>query len=99
MYTLLSDSFNDKFGFTEKEVETLLKDFQALDRYDDVRGWYNGYRFGETVIYNPWSIVNFLAEGAKKFKPYWTNTSDNAIVGSLLSRGGRESKASSNWNR
>jgi hypothetical protein len=92
VYTLLSDAFNDKFGFTEKEVEALLKDFQAMDSYDLVQEWYNGYRFGETIIYNPWSIVNFLAEGAKKFKPYWINTSDNAIVESLLSRGGKELK-------
>jgi hypothetical protein len=92
VYTLLSDAFNDKFGFTEKEVEALLEDFQAMDSYHLVQEWYNGYRFGERVIYNPWSIVNFLAEGAKKFKPYWTNTSDNVIVESLLSRGGKELK-------
>jgi len=73
-------------------VEALLREFEAFDRYDDVRDWYDGYRFGETNIYNPWSIVNFLAEDAKKLKPYWINTSDNAIVESLLSRGGKELK-------
>ncbi|MCP5047924.1 MAG: AAA family ATPase [bacterium] len=92
VYTLLSDSFNDKFGFTEEEVKLLLREFNAADRYEYVREWYNGYRFGETLIYNPWSIINFLAEGAKKFKPYWINTSDNAIVESLLSSGGKELK-------
>jgi hypothetical protein len=92
VYTLLSEAFNDKFGFTEKEVETLLRDFQAADRYEEVQEWYNGYRFGETVIYNPWSIINFLAEGAKKLKSYWVHTADNEIVESLLSRGGKELK-------
>jgi hypothetical protein len=92
VYTLLSEAFNDKFGFTEKEVVTLLRDFQAEDSYDQVQEWYNGYRFGEKTIYNPWSIINFLSEGAKKCKPYWINTADNEIVESLLSRGGKELK-------
>jgi hypothetical protein len=92
VYTLLSEAFSDKFGFTEEEVEALLKDFRVLDRYDDVRRWYNGYRFGGTVIYNPWSIINFLAQGAKTFRPYWVNTSDNQIVDTLLSKGGKELK-------
>ncbi|MCP5050466.1 MAG: AAA family ATPase, partial [bacterium] len=92
VYTLVSEEFNEQFGFTEKEVEALLKDFDLLDGYGEVQRWYNGYRFGETVIYNPWSIVNFLGSKANEFKPYWINTSDNEIVESLLSRGGKELK-------
>jgi hypothetical protein len=92
VYTLLSPVFNDKFGFTEEEVEALLKDFRVFDRYDDVSGWYNGYRFGGRVIYNPWSIINFLAQGADTFRPYWVNTSDNQIVDALLTKGGKELK-------
>jgi hypothetical protein len=92
VFTLLSEEFNDKFGFTEKEVETLLKDFDVLDRYGEVQQWYNGYRFGSTTIYNPWSITNFLASAGKELKTYWSNTSDNKIVENLLSRGGKELK-------
>ena len=92
VYTLLSEEFDDKFGFTEKEVEALLKDFQLLDRYDEVQHWYNGYRFGEKIIYNPWSMVNFLGSKVKKCKPYWINTSDNQMVDFLLSKGGKELK-------
>ena len=92
VFTFLSEEFNDKFGFTEKEVETLLRDFDVLDRYDEVQQWYNGYRFGSTTIYNPWSITNFLASSGKELKPYWTNTSDNKIVENLLSKGGKELK-------
>jgi hypothetical protein len=92
VYTLLSEEFDDKFGFTETEVEALLMDFHLLDRYDEIQLWYNGYRFGEKTIYNPWSIINFLGSKAKKCKPYWINTSDNAIVESLLSREGKELK-------
>ncbi len=92
VYTLLSEEFDDKFGFTEKEIEALLKDFQLLDRYDEVQRWYNGYRFGEKIIYNPWSIINFLGSKAKTCKPYWINTSDNQMVESLLSKKGKELK-------
>ena len=65
VYTLLAEEFDDKFGFTEKEVETLLKDYQLLDMYDQVQRWYNGYRFGGKIIYNPWSIINFLGSKGK----------------------------------
>jgi hypothetical protein len=92
VYTLLSKEFNDKFGFTEPEVETLLTDFQLLDRYNEIQEWYNGYRFGGRVIYNPWSIINFLSSEEKELKPYWINTADNEIVESLLSGGGKELK-------
>jgi hypothetical protein len=92
VYTLLSEEFDDKFGFTEKEVEALLKNYRLLDMYDQVQKWYNGYRFGEKIIYNPWSIINFLGSKGKKLKPYWINTSDNKIVESLLSKGGQELK-------
>ena len=92
VYTLLSEEFDDKFGFTTAEVEKLLKDYQRLDMYDQVQIWYNGYRFGEKIIYNPWSIINFLGSKGKKLKPYWSNTSDNKIVEFLLSKGGKELK-------
>ncbi|MCX6580806.1 MAG: AAA family ATPase [Candidatus Aminicenantes bacterium] len=90
VYTLLSEEFNDYFGFTETEIKTMLTDFQLLDMYEQVQLWYNGYLFGGKVIYNPWSIINFLNSKGKKLQPYWINTSDNRIVDSLLSRGGRE---------
>jgi hypothetical protein len=92
VFTLLSEAFNDKFGFTEKEVETMLTDFNLLDRYDDVQRWYNGYNFGGRIIYNPWSITNYIDNGGKELKPYWINTSDNEIVQDLLSKEGKELK-------
>jgi hypothetical protein len=92
VYTLLSKEFDDKFGFTEHELETLLTDFNLLDRYDDIQEWYNGYRFGGRLIYNPWSIINFLGSEEKELEPYWINTADNKIVESLLSGGGKELK-------
>ena len=92
VFTLLAEEFNDKFGFIEKEVETMLTDFDVLDRYDEVQRWYNGYNFGGRIIYNPWSITNFLASKGKELKPYWIDTSDNEIVENLLSKEGKELK-------
>ncbi len=92
VYTLLSSKFSEYFGFTEKEVETMLRDFDLLDMYDGVQYWYNGYRFGSRVIYNPWSIINFLNSEEKELMPYWINTSDNQIVETLLTSGGIELK-------
>ena len=53
VFTLLATEFNDKFGFTEPEVEMMLKDFDLLPRYGEVQEWYNGYIFGGCIIYNP----------------------------------------------
>jgi hypothetical protein len=92
VYTLLSKEFDDKFGFTENEVEALLKDFDLLHHYDRIQEWYNGYRFGKRIIYNPWSIINFLGSEENELKPYWINTPDNQLVESLLSKGGKELK-------
>ena len=60
------------------------------DRAENVRDWYNGYVFGGRIVYNPWSIINYLNSADKKFRPYWLNTADNAIVEQLLTRGGKE---------
>ncbi len=92
VYTLLSEVFNDKFGFTEEEVETLLKDFGRSHMLHQVRAWYNGYRFGSRIVYNPWSIVNYLENDETDLEPYWIDTSDNQIVDTLLSKGGKELK-------
>jgi hypothetical protein len=54
--------FSDKFGFTDPEVETLLREWNRLDEVDVVREWYNGYQSGAALVYNPWSIINYLSE-------------------------------------
>jgi hypothetical protein len=92
VYTLLSLGFSDKFGLTEEEVKRLLEDLGLQERYAEVRNWYNGYQFGDRIIYNPWSIINYANKPLEGFKPYWLHTSDNAIVEKLLTRGGQELK-------
>ena len=73
-------AFEDKFGFTEEEVIQLLADFGKSDQIDIARRWYNGYRFGHSTIYNPWSITHFAKNPSTIPEPYWVNTSDNVLV-------------------
>ena len=81
-YPLISTKFDTQFGFTPKEVERMLKDYGALDMLDDVQSWYDGYKFGNQVIYNPWSMLNYLDD--RELKPYWVNTSDNQLIKDLI---------------
>jgi hypothetical protein len=92
-YTLLRSEFSTAFGLTETEVEKALRDFQLTGQYENIRSWYNGYTFGDQTIYNPWSIINYFDSADKELLPYWVNTSDNAIVEQLLTRGGTELKS------
>ncbi len=89
VYTLLTEEFNTGFGFTEKEVKTLLSDFDIAGRYDEVSYWYNGYNFGGRVIYNPWSILNYAASKKKQPRLYWINTGDPSIINNLATKSGK----------
>lgn len=78
------------FGFSEKEVFAGM-DEKGLTNKDEVKAWYDGFTFGSVSdIYNPWSITNFLNSGI--IKPYWANTSSNALAGDLIRRGSRQVK-------
>lgn len=85
-------NFADKFGFTEADVRGMLADFDLTSQIEDVQAWYNGYRFGEKVIYNPWSVVNFIDSYPAPIGPQWLNTSSNALVHQELEAGGLELK-------
>jgi len=86
VYTLLATQFNTCFGFTETEVATLLERNGRADSLEAVRAWYNGYLFGDEVIYNPWSVLCFLDREDTSPKPYWLSTSSNDLVRELLER-------------
>jgi hypothetical protein len=86
VYTLLRSEFSAAFGFTEPEVEALLARAGRSDRLDVVRAWYDGYRFAGHAIYNPWSVLNFLADAEAEVRPYWLSTSSNDLIRHLLER-------------
>jgi len=81
--SLLMPAFSTCFGFTEPEVTALLEKAGQGAQMDAVRAWYNGYSFGGEVIYNPWSVLNFLQRGGEP-KPYWLSTSSNDLIRQLL---------------
>ena len=84
VYTVISNKFSTKFGLTESEVEKLLRDYQVENNLSKVRNWYNGYIFGNEVIYNPWSILNYISNIEDGYKAYWANTSSNQIIKELI---------------
>ncbi len=88
VHSLLSRRFATTFGFTEAEVEHLARLAGASDRLDEVREWYDGYLFGGEVVYNPWSVLSFLAVPEDGCQPYWASTSSNDLVRDLLLAGG-----------
>ncbi len=81
VFSITSPYFSDKFGFTEKETKKILKYFSLENNYSGVKKWYDGYTFGDTsVIYNPWSIVNYIAYKEEGFKAHWVNTSSDTLI-------------------
>ena len=87
VYSILKEGYSDKFGFTEVEIEKMLNDFNIVKEKDEFKRWYNGYLFGNTVIYNPWSTLSYLKDKNEYFMPYWVNTSENKIIKTILSKG------------
>ena len=81
-------SFSEGFGFTDPEVEDFLKDYGIEEKLPEARDWYDGYTFGETEIYNPWSITKYvkgIVIDKKKYpEPYWANTSSNLIIKDMV---------------
>jgi len=84
--SLLRSEFQDCFGFTEPEIEQLSIDFSLAELLEILKKWYNGYLFGNRVIYNPWSILSFLASQDRFPRPYWINTSGNALLREIITR-------------
>ena len=82
-YNILENRFETFFGLSEEEVEEALKYFEMDYQIEEVKKWYDGYKFGGKEIYNPWSILNYLR--TKELRAYWVNTSDNALIYENLS--------------
>lgn len=82
--SVLSTRYEDIIGFTPDEVSKMANDLHREDRLPEIRKWYDGYRFGEAEIYNPWSVLNFFRNDC--FGDYWVNTSGNGILRALLEK-------------
>ena len=87
-YTTLNDEYSQSFGLVEDEVKTMLDYYRIGYEMLEVKKWYDGYSFGKSDIYNPWSILNFVQ--FKVLKSYWINTSSNFMIRELLEHTGEE---------
>ena len=90
--TALNHEYAEAFGFTQPEVDELAARLGRADRLPELAEWYDGYSFGGEAVYNPWSVLNYLRQGCVA-QPYWTNTSANTVVKSMIARAGGETNA------
>lgn len=88
VYSILGSLYADCFGFTEDEVRSLLSSSGLERNFAEIKKWYDGYKFGDIEIYNPWSILNYVDTAMENNhavpQPYWSNTSSNSIIRELV---------------
>ena len=88
--SILTEDYDEYFGFTEDEVMDMLSFYDREKRMDTMRSWYDGYKFGVTDVYNPWSVINFVSALLPNENAFptaaWSNTSSNQIVKDLIER-------------
>lgn len=90
--TITDSRLNEYFGFTQEEVDTLLKAANATSHFEEIKHWYDGYHFGNVDVYCPWDVMNYLRDlqlnPDAKPESYWNNTSDNSIIRSFIDYAG-----------
>lgn len=90
--SITSSRLDEYFGFTQKDIDKLLKDAKATEKTEIIKDWYDGYHFGEADVYCPWDVMNYMRELLQnpnaKPESYWKNTSDNAIIRSFIDYAG-----------
>lgn len=86
--SILNENYARYFGFTQPEVEEMLYYYGISEKKEELKRWYDGYLFGNTEVYNPWSVVNYIKTAITNQiafpKPYWSNTSSNSIIKELI---------------
>lgn len=96
-YSITKNKFSQYFGFTQEEMQEILQTFSLEQYAGTIAKWYDGYRFGLTEIYNPWSVLNcidsYLQNDMVACEPYWSNTSSNRIVKRLIEESNERTKS------
>ncbi len=82
-YSILDDGYGSYFGFTTEEIEDMLQYYGKENNYDEICDWYDGYRFGNTEIFNPWSVINYISDDCFP-KAFWQSTGSNDIIGEII---------------
>ena len=83
--SILEDRCSEYFGFTKDEIRDITEYYGRTDKYDEISEWYDGYRFGDTDIFNPWSVLNYMDENCTA-KAYWQFTGDNSIIRQIVAK-------------
>lgn len=83
MNSILDNSYSSYFGFTNEEVKDMLAYYEYEDKYQEILEWYDGYRFGNTEIFNPWSVINYISDQCFP-KAFWQSTGSNDIIGEII---------------
>lgn len=84
IHSILDEKYSEYFGFTADEVKEMTEYYGVADKYDDICEWYDGYRFGNKDIFNPWSVINYFYNSCFP-KAYWQSTGDNSIIRQIVS--------------
>lgn len=87
--SVLDRKYSEYFGFTEGEVAEMAAYYGARDKVGEICEWYDGYRFGNAGMFNPWSVVNYFAANCEA-RAYWVSTSNNDIIGEILAQAGKD---------
>ena len=94
--SVLDKKYSEHFGFTESEVLRMMDYYETESRFPTMKEWYDGYMFGDTDVYNPWSVIKFLYDLYSDInaypRPYWINTSSNDIIKEMITEADRETK-------
>ena len=81
--SILDDNYSSYFGFTNEEIKEMLAYYEYEDKYQEILEWYDGYRFGSSEIFNPWSVINYISDQCFP-KAFWQSTGSNDIIGEII---------------
>lgn len=87
--SVLDNKYSTYFGFTQDEVKEMAKYYDAMDKFDEIREWYDGYRFGNAEIFNPWSVINYFNNECVP-RAFWQSTGSNDIIGEIIAEADEE---------
>lgn len=87
--SILDNRYSEYFGFTSEEVKAIARYYHAEKKYEEICAWYDGYQFGDSEIFNPWSVINYFSNGCQP-KAFWQSTGSNEIIGEVLAHAGED---------
>ena len=87
--SVLDNKYSLYFGFTEEEIREMTKYYDVFDKYDEICQWYDGYCFGKTDIFNPWSVINYFNNECEP-RAFWQSTGSNDVIGEIIAEADKE---------